>query len=217
MCCEEELTISETAGGQLEECHTRASRSTSLSAVTRQAHRRRIYPLNWVETRVNWCLISPRILGKHSALVDLQRVSETQRTNCDCVYQPGANSSLSINSSVSRTHEAPGQTNDMFLEHLPDLWEIICMLLFYFFSPFFLSCHIYGIWLGVESELQLLACANSHSNTGSKLHLWPTHTACGNAGSLTHWARPGIEPSSSWILVRFLTPWATTGTPCFYF
>ena len=28
-------------------------------------------------------------------------------------------------------------------------------------------------------------------------------TAHGNAGSLTHWARPGIEPSSSWILVRF--------------
>ena len=30
-------------------------------------------------------------------------------------------------------------------------------------------------------------------------------TAHSNAGSLTHWARPGIEPVSSWILVRFLT------------
>ena len=28
-------------------------------------------------------------------------------------------------------------------------------------------------------------------------------TVHGNAGSLTHWARPGIEPSTSWFLVRF--------------
>ena len=34
-------------------------------------------------------------------------------------------------------------------------------------------------------------------------------TAHGNAKSLTHWARPGIEPVSSWILVRFFSaePW----------
>ena len=30
-------------------------------------------------------------------------------------------------------------------------------------------------------------------------------TAHGNAGCLTHWARPGIEPASSWILVGFFT------------
>ena len=29
-------------------------------------------------------------------------------------------------------------------------------------------------------------------------------TAHGNAGSLTHWARSGIEPISSWIPVRFV-------------
>ena len=34
-------------------------------------------------------------------------------------------------------------------------------------------------------------------------------TALSNAGSLTHWARPGIEPASSWMLVRFFSgePW----------
>ena len=34
-------------------------------------------------------------------------------------------------------------------------------------------------------------------------------TAHGNAGSLTHWARPGIEPASSWLLSRFVSaePW----------
>ena len=30
-------------------------------------------------------------------------------------------------------------------------------------------------------------------------------TAHGNVGSLTHWARPGMEPAALWILVRFVT------------
>ena len=40
----------------------------------------------------------------------------------------------------------------------------------------------------------------------------------GNARSLTHWARPGIEPPSSWILVGFVTHWAIAGAPslCFF-
>ena len=29
--------------------------------------------------------------------------------------------------------------------------------------------------------------------------------AHGNTGSLTHWARPWIEPASSWMLVRFIS------------
>ena len=39
--------------------------------------------------------------------------------------------------------------------------------------------------------------------------------ACGSAGSLTHWPMPGIKPTSSWMLVGFLTCWATLGTPDF--
>ena len=31
------------------------------------------------------------------------------------------------------------------------------------------------------------------------------HHSYGNSRSLPHWARPGIEPTSLWILVRFLT------------
>ena len=34
-----------------------------------------------------------------------------------------------------------------------------------------------------------------------------------NARSLTHWARPGIEPASSWMLAVFITHWATIETP----
>ena len=40
--------------------------------------------------------------------------------------------------------------------------------------------------------------------------MWdPSHvcdtTAHNNIGSLSHWARPGIEPASSWMLVRFIS------------
>ena len=47
--------------------------------------------------------------------------------------------------------------------------------------------------LGVESELQLPAYTTAH----------------GNARFLTRWTRLGIEPTSSWILVGFVTtePW----------
>ena len=46
--------------------------------------------------------------------------------------------------------------------------------------------------------------------------IWATsatyNTAHRNAGSLTHWARPGIKPAISWFLVGFVNHWATTGT-----
>ena len=69
---------------------------------------------------------------------------------------------------------------------------------------------------------------HSQSNPGSNPHLHPIPqpqqrgtkamsvtytTAHGNASSLTHWARPGIEPTTSWLLVGFINHWATTGTP----
>ena len=38
-------------------------------------------------------------------------------------------------------------------------------------------------------------------------------TAHSNTGSWTHWVNPEIEPTSSWMLVRCITRWATTGTP----
>ena len=46
-------------------------------------------------------------------------------------------------------------------------------------------------------------CSICHSNAWSKLPSATYTEAHSNAASLTHWARPGIEPSSSWILVGF--------------
>ena len=60
----------------------------------------------------------------------------------------------------------------------------------------------------------------SHNNSGSEPRLQPTPqltatytSAHGNAGSLTHWARLGIEPATSWFLVGFVNHCAMTGTP----
>ena len=65
---------------------------------------------------------------------------------------------------------------------------------------------------GVPSELQLLPTPQPQP-----LWIWATCAtytiAHGNAGSLTRWARPGIEPTSSWVLVGFVNHWATRGTP----
>ena len=35
-----------------------------------------------------------------------------------------------------------------------------------------------------------------------------------NTGSSTHWARPGIKPASSCMLVGFINHWTMMGTPC---
>ena len=53
--------------------------------------------------------------------------------------------------------------------------------------------------LGVKSELQLPTYTTVQAASATY------GTAYGNARSLTHCARPGIEPTSSWILVGFVT------------
>ena len=55
---------------------------------------------------------------------------------------------------------------------------------------------------------------HSYSNEGSEPCLYTI--APSNTGSLMHWARPGIEPASSWILVRLVSHWTATRTPKSY-
>ena len=60
--------------------------------------------------------------------------------------------------------------------------------------------------LGVQSEGATAAgLHHSHSNIRSKPHLPTYNRAHSNMGSLTHGARPGIEPITSWFLVRFIS------------
>ena len=66
--------------------------------------------------------------------------------------------------------------------------------------------------LGVKSEPYLQATATATA-TWNPSCVYDYTVACGNAGSLTHWERPGIEPTSSWMIVGFINHWAKTGTP----
>ena len=65
--------------------------------------------------------------------------------------------------------------------------------------------------LGVKWELQLLPY------TAATETIWAAFVTyaiiCSNAGSLTHWAKPGIKPTSSWKLVGFSTCWTKIETP----
>ena len=56
---------------------------------------------------------------------------------------------------------------------------------------------------------------HSHSNTRSPSDIWDLLQLWATLDLLIHGARPGIEPASSWVLVKFLTRWAPTGTPGF--
>ena len=65
----------------------------------------------------------------------------------------------------------------------------------------------------VQSELQLRTTAMPDMNCVCNLH----HSS-GNTRSLTHWAGPGIKPTSSWILVGFITTepqWELPHSPSF--
>ena len=71
--------------------------------------------------------------------------------------------------------------------------DYLFFFFFFFFFSFYGLSSLYGSsWAGVESELQLLANATATETPDPS---WLA--ACGNARSLTHWARPGIEPTFS--------------------
>ena len=58
--------------------------------------------------------------------------------------------------------------------------------------------------LGVKSELQPLAYTIAAATPDLSL-IYDLHHSSGNTRFLTHWARSGIQPLSSWILVGFTT------------
>ena len=66
-------------------------------------------------------------------------------------------------------------------------------------------------WIGAAAAS--LHHSNSNARSEPSLQAIPQLTPS-NPGSLTHWARPGIDPASSWILVRFINHWAMRRTPC---
>ena len=85
-----------------------------------------------------------------------------------------------------------------------------CSLLFFFFCIFRAAPAVYG---GSQAKGRTGAVAaslhHSHSNHRIQAASATYATAHSNSRSLAHWARPGIEPTSSWMLVRFVStePW----------
>ena len=92
--------------------------------------------------------------------------------------------------------------------HLFDfyLW-VFCLFLFCFVFCFLglLLWHMKVPRLRAESELlsQPTPQPQQHGIWVASVTYTIVH---GNARPLTHWARPGIELTSSWILVRFISP-----------
>ena len=87
------------------------------------------------------------------------------------------------------------------------------LLLLFFFAFYYVFIYLFLVlhWqhtevlrLGVELGLQLPAYTMATARRIQATSAIYT-TAHGNAGSLTHWARPGMEPITSWFLVRFLS------------
>jgi len=73
--------------------------------------------------------------------------------------------------------------------------------------------------LGVKLEMQLPAYTTATA-TPDLSHFVTYTTIHSNAGSLTHRARPEIEPVSSWMLVRFVSTkpqWELQGSAIFIF
>ena len=86
--------------------------------------------------------------------------------------------------------------------------------IFFFFGPFRAAPVAYGS-SQASSQIRPIAASlhHSHSNAGSERHPQPVHSL------RQHWILnplewgQGLNPTSLWILVGFLTHWATTGTP----
>ena len=96
-------------------------------------------------------------------------------------------------------------------------------LFFFFFSPrSFCLFRAAPVACGGSQTRGLIGAVavslhQSHSDARSEPHLTST-TAHGNTGSLTHWARQGMEPATSWFLVGFIStsPWRELWFTMFY-
>ena len=89
--------------------------------------------------------------------------------------------------------------------------------------PYFSFCFLFFVFLSFRAALVAYGGSQARSRIGAvatslgQSHSCETYiTAHSNARSLTHWARPGIEPVSSWILVGFVNCWAMMGTPPYF-
>ena len=65
-------------------------------------------------------------------------------------------------------------------------------------------------WPSVWHSLKIWCCCEQCQILAVSVTYTIAHS---NTRSLTHWVRPGIESASPWLIMRFITLWATMGTP----
>ena len=95
---------------------------------------------------------------------------------------------------------------DVTLWIVSSLARLVFFLYFYFYFVF-IGLHLWHmevLRLGVQLELLPWPMPQPQQR-----QIWATSAiytiACGNTGSLNHWARPGIEPTTPWFLVGFVS------------
>ena len=98
--------------------------------------------------------------------------------------------------------------------------SILFSFFFFLFWPFFLfraSPAAYGS-SKTRDWIRTVAAGlyHSHSNSGSKLCLWPTPYSSWQCQFLNPLERTGIDSAFSWILVGWITCWATAGAQSMY-
>ena len=117
---------------------------------------------------------------------------------------------------ISLKYQPPGIYASYFpktMLKVPKKYDVKETTFMYIHNSFFLRATsvAYGSSQASGWIEAVVACHGpSHSRARSEPHqiqaAYATYTtAHGNPGSLTHWERPGIEPTSSWLLVRFIT------------
>ena len=86
-------------------------------------------------------------------------------------------------------------------------YKILSFLFLSFFQGRTLSICRFPGWGWIRAVA--VGLCHSHSNARSRAMSATYIIAHGNAGSLTHWAKLGNEPASSWLLIRFIStePW----------
>ena len=95
-----------------------------------------------------------------------------------------------------------------FISTAPRQEQLIFFFSFFFFFFFFLW-RTRGIWK-FPGQGSNRSCSCWPTPQTQQYGIQAASVTCiiahGNVRSLTHWARPGVEPMSSWILIKFVTP-----------
>ena len=133
--------------------------------------------------REHWQM-RPRLWEVYSTLSNGGQVSKEENPRAEQTRM----NRLQLNQKSSTEWQWTSQVSYMSRES--PIMHIITRGFFFSFCLFRAVPVVYG---GSQARSQIGAVA---------VYLHQSHS---NAGSLTHWARPGIEPASSWMLVRFVS------------